>query len=128
MELVDLYPSMADLAGLPIPEGLAGESFKSILDDQTAVDKKYAYSQFLRGRFGADTKKGVEQMGYAVRSDNFRYVEWYSWNMGEDTRGEYLASELYDHRSDPNETVSVADDPQYADVVAEHRAALGVVF
>ncbi|MFR9501458.1 MAG: sulfatase [Rikenellaceae bacterium] len=124
VELVDLYPSVADLAGLPIPEGLAGESFKAILGDETAIDKEYAYSQFLRGRFGADTKKGVEQMGYAVRSDNFRYVEWYSWNMGEDTLGKYLTAELYDHRNDPLETINIADDPQYAEIVATHHEAL----
>ncbi len=129
VEFVDIFPTLCEMTGLSTPEELSGESLTALLrkDDQHA--RTFAYSQYLRGRFtAAERAAGVEQMGYTVRSDRFRFVEWYRWDGESDTRQEYLTSELYDHESDPLESVNVVNDPQYRSVVEEHQRALREMF
>ncbi len=46
VELVDIYPTLCELTNLPVPEGLAGKSFASVLDDHKEEGKEYAVSQF----------------------------------------------------------------------------------
>ncbi|VGO20830.1 sulfatase [Pontiella sulfatireligans] len=46
VELIDLYPTLCDLAGLPIPEHCEGESFRPVLDDPEFKGKNMAISQF----------------------------------------------------------------------------------
>jgi arylsulfatase A-like enzyme len=58
-------------------------------------------------------------MGYAIRTDRYRYVEWRSRK-----DGAVVARELYDHRTDPREDQSVADDPARAATVADLAAQL----
>ncbi len=53
-------------------------------------------------------------MGYAIRTDRYRYVEWYSWNKEMKTQGELLASELFDHETDPEENRNLANEPSHA--------------
>jgi arylsulfatase A-like enzyme len=57
-------------------------------------------------------------MGYAVRTDRWRYVEWRA------KKGGPPVLELYDHEKDPDETVNVANDTANAEVVKEHAALL----
>lgn len=56
-------------------------------------------------------------MAYSVRTRDFRYVEWRE----PDNSNALVWQELYDHRSDPEETVSVSNKPTYADVVKMHE-------
>ena len=70
VEFVDVYPTLCDLAGLPMPTFLEGISLKPILDDTSAQVKDAAFSQFPRRH------EGREHMGYAMRTDRYRYVEW----------------------------------------------------
>lgn len=128
VELLDIYPTLCDLAGLPIPETISGKSLKDVMQIEKNSINQYAYSQFLRGRFYSDIDKGVEQMGYAVRSDRYRYVEWYLWDKKSDRALEFLTSELYDHLTDPLETVNVVDQKKYKDVIEIHSQALDRVF
>ena len=58
-------------------------------------------------------------MGYAIRSDRFRYVQWREWKSGK-----VVAQELYDHQKDSNEMNNVADNPEYADALAQHQKLL----
>ena len=58
-------------------------------------------------------------MGYAVRTDRFRYVEW----LDRDSR-RIKARELYDHANDPQENVNVVDRTDYAGDVARLHAIL----
>lgn len=106
-ELLDVYPTLCELAGLPLPEHLQGRSLANILNDEEAEGKEYAFSQFLRGRYVYDEGK-YQQMGYAVRTDRYRYVEWYEWNPEENRTGRLIARELYDHSTDPEETFNLA--------------------
>ena len=116
VEFVDIYPTLADVCGLPKPDGVEGYSFAPLLDDPKAPWKAAAFSQYPRG--GKDTGP---LMGYAVRTDRFRYVEWRK----RDT-ADVVARELYDHKTDPNEDTNVATDPAnkaVVDALAKQLAA-----
>lgn len=90
VELVDLYPTLAALAGLDIPDGLDGRSLVPILDNPDAEGRDAVLSQFARP-FSADTP---EFMGYSLRTATHRYTRWIAWA---DRRT--VAEELYDYRS-----------------------------
>ena len=55
-------------------------------------------------------------MGYAMRTDKYRYVEWYDWNK-DDTRGNLLSKELFDHDTDPQENLNLANQARYQAIV-----------
>lgn len=103
VELVDLYPTLADLCGLEPPPGLAGRSLRPLLDDPGAAWDKPAFTQVWRGGFP----------GHSVRTERYRYTEWDGGKQG---------VELYDYSSDPGETCNLAQDPRQAPVVEELRA------
>jgi arylsulfatase A-like enzyme len=107
VEFVDIYPTLCDLAGLPAPKSLAGKSLAPLLADASASVKDAAFSQFPR------THEGREHMGYAMRTDRYRYVEWL-----DAVSGDVVARELYDHADDPDENQNVADRPEHATVLA----------
>lgn len=109
-ELLDLYPTVADLAGVKMPHAVDGKSLKPLLDDPTLPFKKGAYTQVTRGD---PAKKGF--MGYSVRTEKWRYTEWDDGKKG---------VELYDHVADPKEHKNLADDPRQAKVIEELKALL----
>jgi arylsulfatase A-like enzyme len=73
--------------------------------------KSAAFSQFLLGRFGRTETIEGEQMGYAIRTDRYRYVEWYRWDAEGKKPEELLHRELFDHLTDPHENINLAADP-----------------
>ncbi len=106
VELIDLYPTLCDLAGLEIPESLEGVSLKPILQDPSTSVKKAAISQFTR-------RPGKQQlMGYTLRTEQHRYVEWID-RKTKDT----VATELYDHSQDPGEKLNIAEESQQSGLV-----------
>ena len=126
VELVDIYPSLCEMAGLPIPNYLQGRSFYPLTKDPNIEWKNAAYSQFLMGHF---MKKDIgldDKMGYAIRTQQFRYVEWYAWKEG--VRGAFLARELYNEMTDPNENNNIVSDTQYESVVKKLSAALKLTY
>ncbi|HEX5272569.1 MAG TPA: GDSL-type esterase/lipase family protein, partial [Gemmataceae bacterium] len=108
-ELLDMYPTLADLCGLPVPSGLHGTSLRPLLDDPSAPGKKAAYTQVKRGA-GPN-----EFFGRSVRTERWRYTEWDGGKRG---------AELYDHDGDPHEYQNLAADPKHADTVKELKALL----
>ena len=106
VELVDVYPTVSELAGLPVPEGLQGTSAVPLVRNPDRAWKPAVFSQFLRrGRWvGAD---GVETMGYSMRTERYHYVAWVNWATRRIT-----ARELYDLDADPMETVNLAGRPE----------------
>ena len=113
VEFVDIYPTLCELAGLSAPSHLEGVSMMPLLTDPERPWKKAAFSQFLReGIWKAPD--GKVYMGYTVRTNRYRYVQWMNWN----TR-EYTAFELYDHKTDPGENINVVDRSAYASVRKE---------
>jgi arylsulfatase A-like enzyme/dienelactone hydrolase len=117
VEFVDIYPTLCDLSGLPIPKPLEGISLSPILKDSNSSVKPVAISQFPR--FVSD---GVEAMGYAYRDERFRYIEWIQkdYRAGE-TGGTLIAEEFYDYEADPQETQNLIDDPAYSEPIQKLR-------
>ena len=101
-EFVDMYPTLCDLCGLPIPEHLEGLSFAPLLEKPDLPWKKAAFSQYPRGHV----------MGHTMRTERYRYTEW-----RERKSGEVKARELYDHQRDSQENVSVIHRPEYAEEI-----------
>lgn len=111
-EFIDIYPTLVDLAGLEVPDHLHGKSLMPVFSDAEASVKEAAFSQFLRGRFGRARKayEGKEFMGYAIRTDRYRYVEWYDWDPEKEKSVRFLEAELYDHETDPRESQNIVGD------------------
>jgi len=109
VELLDLYPTLADLCGLKPPPELEGKSLRPLLKKPTARWDRPAYTQVVR-----QTDKRLP-MGRSVRTERWRYTEWENGKDG---------MELYDEVNDPNEFTNLADDPKYAKVVAELKVLL----
>ncbi|HMI01638.1 MAG TPA: sulfatase, partial [Pedobacter sp.] len=101
VELVDLYPTLADLGGLQIPDSLEGTSLVPLLTKPNQPWKSAVFSQFPRPW---QYKGAPDLMGYAMRTDRYRYVEWRDFKTAE-----VKATELYDHQVDPAEVNNIAD-------------------
>lgn len=109
-ELLDVYPTLVEAGGLPSAAGTEGRSLLAQLRDPAAPGKRLAVSQHPRPAYD----NSPSHMGYTFRSATHRYVEW-----RELAAGAIVARELYDHRSDPAETVNRIDDPALAAVARE---------
>ncbi|MBC8344254.1 MAG: sulfatase, partial [Bacteroidetes bacterium] len=118
VELVDIFPALCDLCGLDTPNNLHGTSFKPILENPDMEWKSAAFSQYLRGRYHpAEGEK--EYMGYAMRTRQYKYVEWYEWDPGNNIPLDLIDTELYDYQSDPGENTNVAGNRENINVVDE---------
>ena len=91
VSLIDVYPSLVDLAGFDVPEYLEGKSVKPQLYDPT-IKRSPVISSYGAGNT-------------AIRSRNWRYIRY-----------EDGSEELYDHRVDPNEWTNLASDMNYEDI------------
>jgi len=105
VEFVDIYPTLADLHGLPAPGDLAGTSLRPLLHDSNLPGKRAAFTQVQRGATA----------GHSVRTDRWRYTEWDGGKQG---------AELYDHNSDPGEYYNLAGAPEHAGTVEKLRRLL----
>jgi uncharacterized sulfatase len=109
VELLDIYPTLADLCDLPAPAGLEGRSLRPLLDNPEAKWDKAAYTQVERG------PQGQRFMGRSVRTERWRYTEWDEGRKGVD---------LYDHTNDPREYRNLANDPKFTATVTEMKQLL----
>ncbi len=120
-ELVDLYPTLASLAGIAkdTPANLEGHDLAPVVADPGARVKDAAFTQHQQPFYGPES--AWKAMGRSIRTDRWRYTEWHDLK-----DGGVLARELYDHESDPHETVNLAEKEAHADVLnplAEKLAA-----
>ena len=97
-ELLDLFPTLCDLVGIDRPDFVEGTSLLPNLKDTSVRVNDAAYSQYYR-KF-----EGQEYMGYAIRTGEYRFIEWREFFTGEVT-----ARELYDHRHDHSETINITE-------------------
>jgi arylsulfatase A-like enzyme len=110
VEFVDIYPTLAELAGLPLPAHLEGASFKPVLDDPKRPWKPAAFNQYPRGKL----------MGYSMRTDRHRFTMW----VDAKDHARVDAVELYDHQADPQENENIAARADMAGTVAKLTAQL----
>ncbi len=114
VESLDIFPTLCELAKLPIPGTLQGESLVPILENPKAKGRAFAMSQYPR--------QGDRLMGYALRTERYRFVAWMKGeirNTGKFDPANIVSLELYDYQTDPLETVNQAKNPEYKDVVKE---------
>jgi iduronate 2-sulfatase len=106
-EFLDVYPTLADVCGLPVPAGLDGVSLKPLLDDPAASVRPVAISQYPR------SDQGQSLMGYSIRDSQWRLTLWRNR-----VTQQIHASELYDETNDPHETLNLADTPGHEETIA----------
>jgi iduronate 2-sulfatase len=112
VEMVDIYPTLCELAGFDPPHELEGTSLVPLLEDPSLPWKLAAFNQHPRGftyRF----------MGRAIQTDRYRYIEW-----KDRIDGRLVAIELYDHATDPGEDTNIARDAANKELVHELEARL----
>jgi uncharacterized sulfatase len=110
VEFLDIYPTVADLAGLErTPENLHGTSLRPLLDNPSRAWDRPAVTQVRRGT----RKRWI--FGYSIRNERYRYTMWDRGTEGE---------ELYDYRTDPRELKNLATDSSEQHVKARLRDRL----
>ena len=116
-ELVDLFPTVCELAGVAVPSYMQGTSMVPLMEDPQRDWKSAAFSQFhRRPKVSADGKR---YMGYSINTYNHHYVEWYTWNHKKGLRGKKVDVELYDRSADPHEFVNIAAHEDMKGIVAQ---------
>ena len=100
VSLIDLYPTLTELCGVPAQSGLDGQSLVPLLRDP-----ERAWARPVVTTFG--------YQNHAVRTERWRYIRYVDGG-----------EELYDHWKDPHEWHNLAAQPQHADVIAELQSAL----
>eukprot|EP00045_Choanoeca_perplexa_P013855 m.159005 g.159005 ORF g.159005 m.159005 type:complete len:843 (-) comp16479_c0_seq2:3-2531(-) len=150
-ELVDIYPTLADLAGLPVPTFVSGTSLAPAVRNSSAAPRSIAISQSARCHTSQypqrlydwarnDCKnddlfrgpgKGVEIMGYTLRTALFRYTLWISFNYTSSTAlwdRAAVAVELFDHRQDtPRQPVFEGTNLAIQGSYIPHQAVLRTI-
>lgn len=107
VEFVDMYPTIAELAGLRPPEHCEGQSFVPLLDNPNREWKSAAFTQM------AVPEQKIT--GRAVCNERYRYIRW---------EGPYPDEELFDHQSDPREYTNLARKPEHAALKEQMQALL----
>ncbi|TWU39016.1 Arylsulfatase [Novipirellula aureliae] len=118
VEFVDVYPTLCELADVPLREELEGNSFAPLLEKCDLPWKEAVFSQFLRDGIWI-APDNVAYMGRCIRTERYRYVEWKKKN-----DNEIVARELYDLQLDPQENNNVADQKENREVVVQLAAQL----
>lgn len=98
-ELVDIFPTVTQLAGLSVPDGIQGTSLVPVLQDQSATVRARALS--------------LDKGHYSLRADDWAYMKYKDGS-----------TELYDMKADPNQFTNLADNPDHAATREKMDAAL----
>jgi len=129
-EFVDVFPTICDLAGVPIPNKLDGLSLKPLMLNNSAKVNDYSISQYPRKLKKLEMiKKGYtdyKMMGYSLRTDKYRFTIWMNNFTSKQPYNEsqVYASEMYDYVKDPLEKVNVVNEKDYATISKELKAKM----
>jgi arylsulfatase A-like enzyme len=104
VEFCDVYPTLCDLAGLPLPDHLDGRSIADVVADPARPGKDAVFARF--------------HAGDSIRTATHLYTEW------TDDIGGVTARMLYDHRTDPDENHNIAESPSNAALVMDLHVGL----
>jgi len=100
VELIDLYPTLTEMCGLPLKASNEGRSLKPLMEEPS-----------MEWRFSALTT--YARRNHSLRTERYRYIRY-----------ENGAEELYDHRFDPDEWENIAGDPEQAELIFRFRLEL----
>lgn len=100
VESIDIFPTLVELCGLPAAEGVEGRSLAPLLENPERTWNHPAFTIWSEG--------GRYVTGVAVRTEHWRYAEFYGWGAG---------AMLVDLAADPHETVNLLTHPEHSDVV-----------
>ncbi len=120
VETVDIFPTLVDLCGLPALPLTDGKSFAPLLDDPHQPWKEAAYHVFNRAGEGGKKKSPI--IGFAVRTEKARYVEWHQgWSLD----APMVAREFYRYYPNkPDEISNAIDKPELQELISQHSALL----
>lgn len=104
-ELIDLYPTTAALCGLEIPKNIQGKDLSKTITDGSHKVRDFAFSRNNQGR-----------ESYLIRSDKWAFIQ-------HGPNGD-AGGQLFNMAKDPKQFNNLYDNPEYAKVVAEHKAKL----
>ena len=104
IEYIDVFPTMCDLAGLPHPSQLMGNSFVPVIKNPDVPWKQAVFSQW--------------QNAAAVTTERYTYTEWTN------DQGQFLSKMLYDHEVDPQENINIAEVETHQALVEEMKKLL----
>jgi len=110
VEFVDIYPTLCELANLPLPNFLEGTSFAPLLDEPNKPWKTAAFSQY----------PNKSHMGRSMRTDRYRFTRWEKTGKPKTIGG----LELYDHKNDPQENINIANLPENVELVKKLTSQL----
>jgi len=133
-EFIDVFPTICDLAGVPIPDKLDGISLKPLMLNNSAKVIDYSISQYPRKLKKLEMiKKGYtdsKMMGYSLRTDKYRYTIWMNNFTSKQpfNESQVYASEMYDYVKDPLEKVNVVNDKNYTVISEEMKTKMLAYF
>ncbi len=114
VELLDIYPTLCDLAGIDTPSEVQGKSISQVMVDPTHKVRQAALAQYTR------MSGGKRVMGYSLRDEKYRYTKWIQMDYKSGERyGNTIACELYDYEIDPYEKINRCSDNNYSDIINE---------
>ncbi len=98
VEFIDIYPTLCNLLGINVPEGLDGINLSDNIahGDAASVNREIAVSQYRNSG-----------MGYTFRTSEYRYTVWVKWSNGVTYPNDVRAEELYDMKNDPYEEENI---------------------
>jgi len=130
-EFVDIFPTLCDLSGVPVPTYLDGKSLVPLMKKPELTVKEYSVSQYPRNGDDSETGRlGFAEgkcMGYSLRTSRYRFTIWMKDNFRSDRvfdKNLIVATELYDYQKDPNETVNVVDEKSYSAISKDLKAKM----
>ncbi len=100
VSLIDIYPTLVDLCGLPTREGLDGQSLRPLLENPEL-------------RWDRPVVMTYGQHNHAIQTERWRYIQYRDGGQ-----------ELYDHSQDPHEWTNLAGSPEYEGVIRKLKTAL----
>ena len=124
-EFIDIFPTLCDLSGIPVPAHLQGKSLVPLMKNPDASVKTFSVSQYPRSSETAENERlgyaGTNVMGYSIRTNRYRYTIW--MKNGYRSTDPFSASllvgsELYDYEKDPLEKVNYIGSTSYKKIKA----------
>jgi arylsulfatase A-like enzyme len=106
VQLLDLYPTLTSLCGLPPPPGVEGHDLTALIKDPQAAWPYPALSM---------AKTAGAPIAYIARTSDWLYAEW---------KGGEAGTVLIDRQKDPAQTRNLADDPKLAPIIQQLKADL----